>query len=298
MKKLYAYDDGKRHFENGEPIYINKVQEKTEHHLHAHDFLEIAYVVSGSGIHTIGKDEYNVSKGDLFIINHDIPHEFRSSEDMSQPRLYVYNCVFKPEFLDYRLVNTKDFRIIMESFLFRSLASKEGLASQEVNFVKSSDKNIEDLYEKMFREFTLKEAGYIEVMRAYVIELIVTIFRIYSKNNSVNGPLEVKRREMIDKAINFMKDNYAKDLKLEDISTIAFLSPGYFNRLFKESTSMTISEYLQNLRIEEACTILKSSDLKVIDVAQEVGYRDIKFFNQLFKKITGKTPGQYRKSLG
>lgn len=298
MKKLFYYDDGKRHFSNGEQIYINKVQERAEHHLHAHDFLEIAYVVSGTGIHTIGQNEYNVSKGDLFIINHDIPHEFRSLEDISEPRLFVYNCVFKPEFLDYRLVNTKDFRIIMESFLFRSLASKEGLSSQQVNFVKSSDKIIEDIYEKMFREFTLKEAGYIEVLRAYVIELIVTIFRIYSKNNSVNGPLEVKRREMIDKAINFMKDNFSKDLKLEDISTIAFLSPGYFSRLFKESTSMTISEYLQNLRIEEACAILKNTDLKIIDVAQEVGYKDLKFFNHLFKKITGKTPGQYRKSLG
>jgi len=297
LKKIQYYDNGERHFTNGEPIFINKPQESSVPHLHAHDFLEIAYVVSGTGIHTIGQNEYKVSKGDLFIINHDIPHEFRSFEDMSMPRLHVYNCVFKPEFLDYRLVNTKDFRLIMESFLFRSLISKEGLTSQELNFVKSSDNNIEDIYEKMFREYTLKETGYIEVLRAYVIELIVTIFRIYSKSTSIDEPLEAKRREMIDKVINFMKNNYTKDLKLEDISTIAFLSPGYFSRLFKECTSMTISEYLQNLRIEEACSILKNTDLKVIDVAQEVGYKDLKFFNQLFKKITGKTPGQYRKSL-
>jgi AraC family L-rhamnose operon transcriptional activator RhaR len=84
-------------------------------------------------------------------------------------------------------------------------------------------------------------------------------------------------------------------MKLEELSMLAFLSPSHFCRLFKEYTGLTVSEYTQRLRIEEACRLLKMSDKKVIDVAADVGYKDIKHFNQVFKKIIGKTPRDYRK---
>jgi YesN/AraC family two-component response regulator len=93
-----------------------------------------------------------------------------------------------------------------------------------------------------------------------------------------------------------MKDNYSSDIKLEDLATRAFLSPNYFSKLFKDCTSITISDYIQKLRIEEACNLLKNTDKKIIDISGEVGYKDIKFFNQIFKKIIGKTPSDYRKN--
>jgi len=60
---------------------------------------------------------------------------------------------------------------------------------------------------------------------------------------------------------------------------------------------VTVSEYIQKIRIEEACNLLRNSNYKVILIAQMVGYKDIKHFNEIFKKITGMTPSSYKKSL-
>lgn len=149
---------------------------------------------------------------------------------------------------------------------------------------------IEELYEKMLREFTLKDDGHIEILRAYLIELLVMIFRTLKKSNFTGDSLDTHRRLLMEKVIKHMKDNHANGLKLEELSMMAFLSPSHFCRLFKEYMGLTVSEYTQKLRIEEACTLLKHSDRKVIDVAADVGYRDLKHFYQIFRKITGKTP--------
>ena len=58
----------------------------------------------------------------------------------------------------------------------------------------------------------------------------------------------------------------------------------------KRVTGINFSDYMQRLRVDEACSLLRQTDLKVIDVAQQVGFKDIKFFYEVFKKITGKTP--------
>lgn len=296
-KKLDYYNDGMKILSREVPVYINKAREQIESHLHAHDYIEIAYVMAGRGIHCIDDKEYSVSKGDLFIINYNIPHEFRSLPGPSEPSLIVYNCIFRPEFIDYKLVNCKDFYDITHHFLFQSIFPKEAAKDNSMSLLHKGSKEIEDIYEKMYREYTLKEEGYIEILRAYTIELLITIFRLYKKSAVIAEGLEVQRRKIIDSVIIHMKSNYTKELKLDELSAMAFLSPNYFSRLFKECTSLTVSEYIQKIRTEEACQLLRKTDKKIIDIAYEVGYKDIKYFNTVFKRINGKTPGEYRKKL-
>ena len=287
---------GNNFFRNGESIYVNKAIEEVEPHPHSHDFLEIAYVTSGRGIHRIGDVEYCVSQGDLFIINYNILHEFRSLQDQSESRLIVYNCVFNPDFLDYSLVNCKDFSDITHHFLFRSLFPEEGENKSDIRLHGRDSRGIEDLYEKMFREYHLKENGYIEILRAYVIELLITIFRTFRKSSMLEEGIDSQRRQVIEKVMLYMKHNYTQELKLEDLSLMAFLSRNYFCKQFKDVTNMTVMEYAQKIRMEEACRLLLDTDKKVIDIISEVGYRDIKFFNQVFKRKTGMTPSEYRKA--
>jgi AraC family L-rhamnose operon transcriptional activator RhaR len=289
------YDTGEKFFKTGEQIYINKAFEQPERHLHAHNFIEIAYVVSGSGVHCMGDEEYSVSKGDLFVINYDVPHEFRSLASPKSQQLHVYNCIFKPEFIDAALVNSRDFSNLTSHFLFRSFFPEETENCADIKLIDNDNHGIEELYEKMYREFQLKEEGYIEILRAYVVELLITIFRIYRNQRSLDTGIEHQRRQIMDKVIQYMKDNYSHAFKLEDLSVKAFLSRNYFCKLFKEHTGMTVFEYAQKIRVEEACRILKSTDKKIIDIASEVGYSDLKFFNQIFKRQTGRTPGEYKR---
>lgn len=296
IEREYARFLGEKYFRDGETVFINRVVLKEKTLWHAHDFIEIAYVASGYGKHVVGNQEYSVSKGNLFIINYNTPHEFIPLGNLAGDML-IYNCIFKPEFLDYSMVNCNDFSDVAGSFLFRSFFPDECMDTdyEDIKLIDYFDVKISELFEKMHDEYEKQEKGYIEIIRAYVIELLVTIFRFFEKKKMPNENLETGRRNIIGKVMEYIKDNYMHDIRLEELSMMAFLSPTYFSRLFKEHTGLTVSEYTQRIRVEEACRLLTQTDKKVIEIAGEVGYKDIKFFNKVFKRNTGKTPFEFRR---
>lgn len=284
------YNNGEDLFQSGELIYMNRCTEQIYSHVHAHDFIEIAYVASGRGLHNIGGKEYEVAKGDLFVINYDVPHEFRSVPTLNESGLQVYNCVFRPQFLDESLVNSHCFSDILHIFLLSSFF-EEG-ADNDIHLLRQDNPEIRDIYEKMYREYSSKNYGYIEMLRACLLQLIVLIFRSY--RNTETEEHKVREKRYFDDAIRFMKKHYNQEIKLEDLAAMSFLSRSYFCSSFKKCTGMTVLEYIQNLRISEACTMLRETDEKIVGIAQNVGYSNLKFFNRLFKAITGKTPSEYR----
>ncbi len=290
-------DTGETFFTDGNSIYVNFINEQTEPHLHVHDFIEISYVASGTGIHILGDKEYKVSKGDLFLINYHIPHEFRSLDTTMAPPLQVYNCVFRPEFLDINLLHYKEFSDVIHYLSFRSIFSFDSEEMGDLKILGGENSELENIYIKMLTEYTLKKDGYIELLRVYLMELMIKIFRILKNTSNSQINTITHHAKLIEQSIQYLKTNYSVSTKLNDIASKTFLSPTYFCRLFKDYTGMTVSEYTQRLRIEEACNLLKETDYKVIAIAQLVGYKDIKYFNEIFKKLTGMTPSGYKKSV-
>jgi len=294
QKNLAYYATGEKFFREGELIYINKAVESESPHLHAHDFLEIAYVASGSGIHIIGENQYSVTKGNLFIVNYDVPHEFRSIST-SNTKLVIYNCTFKPEFLNYSLAGCSDFSDVTNNLLFKTIFHEEVESPVGINLIEYENNDIQLIYEKMYREYNAMEPGYIELLRSYLVELLISVFRIFHNSNKLQDPIESNRNLIIQKAIIYLKNNYANDIKLDDLSMMSFLSKNYFCKFFKDCTGQTVFEYAQKIRIDEACKLLMATNKKVIEIAMSVGYKDLKFFNKVFKRYTDTTPSEYRK---
>lgn len=288
---------GEDFFRNGEAVYVNKATERHHYEMHSHDFMEIAYVASGTGTHKIGEMEYSVSKGDLFIINYDIPHGFRCVSSGPEAELTVYNCIFKPEFIDYQLINSKDFRDIAHHYLFRSLFPLESGTQNDFVLIGRDSPELEQLYVKMYNEYNRQDTGYIEMLRANVIELFVLITRLYKKAKDSRDCQGSRRNLIIENAIKYMMENYRKDIRLDDLSMLSFFSRNYFCKLFRDSTGMTVSEYIQKLRIQEACNLLRTTGSSIQEISGIVGYSDIKFFNSIFKRNTGITPTAYRKKF-
>ena len=112
----------------------------------------------------------------------------------------------------------------------------------------------------------------------------------------LSGERDHHSDNMMKIAFDFLQENYkSSEMNVSEIAMRSFLSKSYFSRLFKKTTGQNFSKYLQNLRISEACKLLKTTDKKVIEIIYDVGLKDIKHFNVLFKRITGMTPGEYRK---
>ncbi|MCR5410299.1 MAG: AraC family transcriptional regulator, partial [Lachnospiraceae bacterium] len=118
--------------------------------------------------------------------------------------------------------------------------------------------------------------------------------KICEAAQNVTVKKEEKQDSIVEEAKSYIRDNYAKDISLDEVSGRVDVSPYYFTRLFKEETGETFLEYLTGLRIEKAKELMKDPDVSVKDICAKVGYSDPNYFSRIFKKAVGKTPTEYR----
>lgn len=106
-----------------------------------------------------------------------------------------------------------------------------------------------------------------------------------------------RRRESntVLQAKQYVADHFAEDVSLNQVARHVCLSPAYFSTLFRTETGCGFVKYLQHVRVEHAKKLLKSSKMRVSDIARAVGYQDQKFFNKVFLSETSVTPSEYRK---
>lgn len=296
-KEEFPLLEGTRLFRSGELVFINRSDEsfKEYHHMmHKHDFIEIAYILSGEGIHRVGDSSYEAIKGDLFVINFDTPHGFFCKSGKESP--VVYNCVFRPEFIDASLFSSVHFEDITSSFLLKSLFPNENISNSDLKLIGQDQLEIEAIFSQMYTEYSGQKKGYYDLLRAYLVELIVKIFRVSEKTPET--VVSASNRKLVEKAMDFLRHNYNSDITLHDLALQSFITKNYFSRLFKKVSGINFSDYVQQIRIEEACRLLKETDKKVLDIAFMTGFKDAKFFYETFKKHIGKTPGDYRSGAG
>lgn len=103
-----------------------------------------------------------------------------------------------------------------------------------------------------------------------------------------------KEDSSIEKIQNYLHSHYCEDITLNQIAEVLFLNPAYISRLVKEQTGKNYTELVMEMRIEKAVELLKNTDMYVYEIADKVGYKNLKYFYRVFHKIVGKTPSDYR----
>lgn len=111
------------------------------------------------------------------------------------------------------------------------------------------------------------------------------------------APAKGSGEKAIDIALQYVKEHYYEDLTLEKIASVVFLNPVYFSQLFKQKTGLGYKEYVTSLRLEQAKLLLVNSKLKVAEIAERIGYQDMRHFTQMFRKRFLLTPTEYRQQL-
>lgn len=101
----------------------------------------------------------------------------------------------------------------------------------------------------------------------------------------------------IEVALQYIRTHFQADLSLEKVASIVFLNPVYFSQLFKQKTGLGFKEYVIQLRMEQAKQLLHNPQLKLADVAERIGYQDMRHFTQVFRKKFSVTPTEYRGSI-
>ncbi len=110
------------------------------------------------------------------------------------------------------------------------------------------------------------------------------------------GVQQAQQADIVYKVKAYLREHFRERISLQDVADNVYLSRSYTSTLFKEETGCGISEYLNSIRIDQACDMLRSTSCSLAEIAQACGFEDQSYFNRVFKKALCASPIQYRKS--
>ena len=99
---------------------------------------------------------------------------------------------------------------------------------------------------------------------------------------------------MLDDILYYIGHNYQESIKLETLAPLFGYNSSYLGKLFKDKIGQSFNSYLDQIRIENAVKLLEDTDLRIYEISSRVGYKNVDYFQQKFKKIKGVNPTDYR----
>lgn len=271
-------------------INVHQYTVGSDARMHTHDFNEIAYISGGKGIHCIAGEQFPVQRGDFVILNAFVPHQFVSGPDTP---LVIYNCVFLPPALNQDLTESGNFIHIACQYLFHTLQDTD----EPKDFIKISGirpAEIEPILREMQDERAGKQDGYRQVLQSNLMRLLIFIFRLYKRDaKQVQTPSAYKRL-VVQNALAYIREHCEREIRVDELAERAYISGGYFSRIFKEVTGKSVIHAVQEIRMDRAASLLKSTNHSVAKIAADAGYSDLKYFYELFTQQFGMTPGEFR----
>lgn len=257
---------------------------------HAHQFIEFVYVAEGKGRHEYRGQSYEISKGDVFIIEPHIPHSYQAYDTP----LHVYNVLFQPSVLDSEL------SVLSREASFLDFFYIEPFFRHYADFQTRLSLMLQEHLEAMLhldlllREYTNKEMGYRIVIKNRLIELFVYLSRRYANRSQRQWPPLQDENRLFQDMTQFISRHYASPLSLEQMSELCGMSVSTFSVKFKAYFGQTFVEYRNGIRIQVAQDLLLRTDTKILSISEQVGFEDLSFFNKLFRRVTGETPKSFR----
>lgn len=255
--------------------------------LYTHDIIEVTVITRGNGIHRVLNQAIPCSLGDIYITDANIPHGFFAAEP-DEP-LTVCRLWFDPsDWFDESIASRESEHFCHGVFSDGALTSYAMLTEKAQNTILSLIDSIE-------AELSEKKLEWREAAKAYLSMLLITVSRYVG--NTIKSIPTAKSKEWcpVSTAILAVSESFSdSNLTLESIADTMYISQSHLSRLFKRFTGETFTEYLKNVRLTHACSLLRETDLTVDEIAKQCGLRDLPSFYRAFNSYKGMTPNQYR----
>jgi two-component system response regulator YesN len=139
-----------------------------------------------------------------------------------------------------------------------------------------------------------------DIRKAHTFDLKIKWMEsfLYNISEIIDKYRDISDKHIIMQIKNYISKNYTAEIKLETIACELGISKYYLSRLFKEKVGISLSEYKHHFRISRARKLLETTNLKVYEVAMQVGYMNEYYFSTTFKRIVGLPPVEYKKYFG
>ncbi|HIX83600.1 MAG TPA: AraC family transcriptional regulator [Candidatus Megamonas gallistercoris] len=240
-------------------------------HMHT-NLVEILLVYNGNGIYMIENDKYTAQKGDLILYNSNVPHdEFGGSG--------TGLCTYCLGISNLKLSHLEKNMIISPDYI------------PVIGLGKSFDEFL-TLFQCMEHNI-IENEPYLPEFTHYLTEaIIVKTCHIVKTNGIVR---QQKILSLSDKVKDYIDKHYNEQISLEQIAEAVKANKYYLAHMFKAETGFSPLQYVVRRRIGEAQNLLINTDMSITQIAATVGYNNSNYFQNIFRKYMGMTPGYYRK---
>ncbi len=255
-----------------EQLYIKATQEYTSP-THTHDGYELFFVTRGNATLSVRDKHYTVNEGDVVFISGNEEHRLHSKSERYERVIILLNA----ERAD-ALLRAKEL-IALLKFRPAEFLHVRKLASMQTATV---------LIENMRKELADRAPLYESAVNAILEQLLILLFR-EDEAPTLSTPArfaEIRK---------YLEENYAAPLDLEEIAQRFHLSKYYLAHAFKEECGVSPIQFLTSLRLSHAKRLLTETNLRIGEVAAQVGFTELNRFCRLFRQKTGITPKEYRR---
>lgn len=234
--------------------------------LHWHSFIEIEFFLDAKGTHTYSNQISPLKQGDLWLLSTSVSHQVAIKKGT-----YYVNLAFDASILDKKLLTelnvTYPLHCVLDAEERRRLMEKI-----DVLYYEQSHRG---LYTKI-------------KVAAIINEIIVDVLRKTSpKSYHINS-------SVIHEIVNYLHEHYFENVALVNVAKIFSLTPNYCGHLFKKNMGITYNDYLNTLRLKNACKLLLDTTSPIKEIAYKCGFNSLEYFHTTFKKFYGITPAKYR----
>lgn len=282
MSFLLTAEYDKVLYNRNNSLFIYDLNRKVNEHYYTnlawHEEMEVKYIVSGSMSINLGTTTIRAEKGDLVIIN---PYEYHANK-LENGETAVYNMF---------CVNLSH---IFSNKLFEENFVRDDFLNIKFTNVIKNDENLKEYADKLFSSFekndTLLSLGLFIAFFSALKKYAVSEKNVATTKNRRNA-------EIINNAFLYIHSHFDEHIKISDIAKECYVSEPYFCRVFKNITGETPITYINNLKINKAFSLMKSSKLAIKQISEMVGFEDYTYFCRCFKKIMGSSPKAYLNGL-
>ncbi len=254
-----------------------------DHPLHHHPEVEVVWIRESSGLRMIGDAVGEFQPGEAYLLGSGLPHLF-SNQGSASNRAMSEVLQFPPELFTEGSLLVEDLDPIQD-LLERS---KGGFLLPNGDQIGLYLENIRTLRgpERWAAFFSL----WAHVLNLELGEPLAGLeFAMQGR------PLQSER---IQRVCSYIMTHYQEEIRMEEMASMAHYSPAAFSRRFKQATRRTFTEFLTELRLGRACTLLRETDEPILQISLESGFQNLSNFNRRFLNRFGMSPREYRKRKG
>ena len=262
-----------------EPLFVSH---------HWHEEVELIYIEEGDFELEINMEKIEVKNNTFYFSNSEELHYL-----VGKPPIRESAIVFDLKLLSFEMFDYGQNNII------------KPLLTGEIKFPRSIDgsttygKEIYKEFINIINAYSFKEIAWYIHIKASLLKILAILVENNLLINSSNSTQNNNNYKVmiIKNILSYIQNNYKNKIYIKDLSSLANMNEQYLCRFFKKAIGKTVTDYINEYRIEKAVELLQNKDIKILEICLECGYDNVGYFIKKFKEYKSCTPSEYRKEI-